>query len=122
MEELSIFRISTGPWPEFRYTPETTAVMLREYAREGFLDAREGDPLAKIEADDLRGKVGEIIDSLRSTEKIVLHCIYGDYDREVYQSPYEAAASYAEISPERAKDIHRYLLRKLRRYFGADFS
>ena len=118
METMSVFKVSLGPWPELRYKPETAAVMLREYAREGFLDSREGDPAVEVEVADLRNKMHAILNRLRPAEKTVLCCVYSDYDHEVYQSPYAAAAAVAEISPERAQAIHKQLLRKLREYLS----
>jgi DNA-directed RNA polymerase specialized sigma subunit len=120
METMSVFKVSLGPWPELRYNPETAAVMLREYSKEGFLDAREGDPAVEVEAADLRNKVNNIISRLRPAEKTVINCVYGDYDLTAYESPYAAAAAAAEISPERAQAIHKQLLVKLRRYLSCN--
>lgn len=118
MENLAIFKISTGPWPEYRYSPEVASIMLKEYAALGFLNAREGDPEIEVEAADLHNKINYILNNLRSAEKIVLKCVYWDYDNEIYESPFDAAADAAEISPERARVIHKQLIKKLRHYLS----
>ena len=116
METMSIFKIN--PWAEYWYSAETAAVMLQEYAREGYMDAREGDPLDAVEEEDLRRKMRKIVSNFRYAERVVFSCVCGDYDREVYESPYDAAADAAEITPERARIIHKHLIKELRKYLS----